>query len=78
MEILTPKVVESLPPYFQNVNPTSLAQEWLKQVVSQVGYCVSAMDATHCIACMARKPSLRALSTLFAPICCLKFKNLKV
>jgi len=34
MEILTPRVVASLPPYFQNVNSISTAQEWLKQVFS--------------------------------------------
>lgn len=34
MDILTPSVVESLPPYFQNVNSISSAQEWLKHVVS--------------------------------------------
>ncbi len=34
IEILTPSVVGSLPPYFQNVNSISSAREWLKQVIS--------------------------------------------
>jgi RimJ/RimL family protein N-acetyltransferase len=34
IEILTPSVVENLPPYFQNVNSISSAQEWLKQIVA--------------------------------------------
>jgi len=34
MEILTPSVVASLPPYFQSVNSISSAQEWLKHIVS--------------------------------------------
>jgi len=34
MEILTPNVVGSLPPYFQNVNSIASARGWLKQVVS--------------------------------------------
>ena len=34
MEILTPSVVENLPPYFQDVNSISSAREWLKQIVS--------------------------------------------
>jgi len=34
-ELLTPKVVESLPPYFRNVNSISEAQEWLKKMVSE-------------------------------------------
>lgn len=34
METLTPSVVGNLPPYFQNVNSISSAQEWLNHVVS--------------------------------------------
>jgi len=34
LDILTPSVVGSLPPYFQNVNSISSAREWLKQIVS--------------------------------------------
>jgi len=34
LEILTPRVVASLPPYFQSVNSISSAQEWLQQVVA--------------------------------------------
>jgi len=34
MEILTPRVVENLPPYFQNVNSISSTKEWLKQITS--------------------------------------------
>jgi RimJ/RimL family protein N-acetyltransferase len=34
MKILTPNVVASLPPYFQNVNSIASARGWLKQVVT--------------------------------------------
>jgi len=34
IEVLTPKVVTNLPPYFQNVNTISLAQEWLETIIS--------------------------------------------
>jgi RimJ/RimL family protein N-acetyltransferase len=34
IEILTPSVVGNLPPYFQNVNSITSAQEWLKQIVA--------------------------------------------
>ncbi|KGJ87532.1 GNAT family N-acetyltransferase [Colwellia psychrerythraea] len=35
VQVLTPSVVENLPPYFQNVNSTPSAQEWLKQIMSE-------------------------------------------
>ena len=34
IEILTPSVVESLPPYFHDVNSIPSAQKWLAQVIS--------------------------------------------
>ena len=34
-ELLTPKVVESLPPYFRNINSLSDAQDWYKKMVSE-------------------------------------------
>jgi len=34
IELLTPKVVESLPVYFRNVNSIVKAQEWLNKMVS--------------------------------------------
>ena len=34
MEILTPKVVVNLPPYFENVDSISSAQKWLKTIIS--------------------------------------------
>jgi len=33
IEVLTPKVVENLPPYFQNINSIQSAQEWLEQII---------------------------------------------
>jgi len=33
-KVLTPKVVVNLPPYFQNVDSISSAQEWLKTIIS--------------------------------------------
>jgi RimJ/RimL family protein N-acetyltransferase len=35
MELLTPNVVQSLPPYFQNIDSISDAQNWLDKMVSQ-------------------------------------------
>lgn len=35
MEVLTPRVVESLPPYFQNVDSKSSAQAWLNKIISE-------------------------------------------
>ena len=34
-ELLTPKVVESLPSYFRNINSISAAQNWFKKMVSE-------------------------------------------
>lgn len=34
-ELLTPKVVGSLPPYFRNINSLSDAQNWYKKIVSE-------------------------------------------
>jgi len=34
-ELLTPKVVENLPPYFNNINSNSAAKDWLHKMVSE-------------------------------------------
>jgi len=34
LEVLTPKVVANLPPYFQDIDSASLAKEWLKTIIS--------------------------------------------
>jgi len=35
MDVLTPRVVENLPPYFHGVVSTVLAREWLKNITSE-------------------------------------------
>ncbi|SON52960.1 GNAT family N-acetyltransferase [Vibrio tapetis] len=34
-EILTPSVVENLPPYFHNIHSKAQAQQWLKQMLTE-------------------------------------------
>ncbi|GLX83712.1 GNAT family N-acetyltransferase [Thalassotalea eurytherma] len=47
VDILTPNVVENLPPYFQNVNSISAAQHWLAHINSDCRLLVVKLTGTN-------------------------------
>lgn len=48
--VLTPKVVENLPPYFQNINSIASGQKWLEQIISDGRlFIVKLADESHLI-----------------------------